>query len=257
MCGRYTQYQSEVRYLERLNWQAALAFAPSDQPLGRYNVAPTTRVQLLYCDEDGLRLSAVPWHYAPHWAQAKNAGKAAKPRKPVINATIEEAPTNPYWGAAWTNRCLVVADGWYEWVKDPGDKTRKQPYYIRLKSGEPMFWAAIGQFPRGPDGKPSELDGFAVITTASERGMIDIHDRTPVVLPPDVAREWLEPGLASERAEELARYHAEPVESFEWFKVGKEVGNVTNQGADLIKPLAEKAVSPPLPLSEQHSLELI
>lgn len=254
MCGRFTQYQAQVRYLERLNWQAPLAFEPGEEPLDRYNVAPSTRVQLLHLDEDGLRMSAVPWGYAPHWAHARNHGK--KKRPPAINATIEGAPTSPYWRAAWKHRCLVAADGWYEWVKDPADTTRKQPYYIRLKSGEPMFWAAIGQFPQGPDAEPSELDGFAIITTASERGMVDIHDRTPVVLPPDVAREWLEAGLASERAEDLARHHVEPVESFEWFKVGKDVGNVANKGERLIEPLPSQPGSEPPSMEQQSTLDL-
>lgn len=80
MCGRFTQYQAQVRYLERLNWQAPLAFEPSDEPIERYNVAPTTPVQLLHLDADGLRMNAVPWGYAPHWARGQ--GK----RPPAINA---------------------------------------------------------------------------------------------------------------------------------------------------------------------------
>tara|TARA_R110000822_G_scaffold96500_11_gene219661 strand:+ start:770 stop:1543 length:774 start_codon:yes stop_codon:yes gene_type:complete len=256
MCGRYTQYQAEVRYLERLNWQAPLAFEPSEEPLERYNVAPTTRVQLLHRDEDGLRISAVPWRYAPHWAQAQRDGKPRPHGKPVINATIEEAPTNPYWREAWKNRCLVMADGWYEWVADPEGKAGKQPYYIRLKSGEPMFWAAIGRFPRGAQAQPSAQDGFAVITTASERGMVDIHDRTPVVLPPDAAREWVEPGLSSERAVDLARHHTEPAAAFEWFRVGKAVGNVRNDGRELIKPLPETLAADPSLIKEQSTFDL-
>jgi len=231
MCGRFTQYQSQVHYLEKLNWQAPLAFEPNDEPIDRYNVAPTTRVQLLHWDDDGLRVSAVPWGYAPHWAQGK--GK----RPPAINARLETAVTSRYWSSVWKHgRCLVPADGWYEWVKNPHDAKRKQPYYIKLKTDEPMFYAAIGHFPRGADDEFSESDGFAIVTCASDQGMVDIHDRMPVVLPPEVAREWLEAGLAPERAEDLARHHAEPVESFEWYEVGKEVGNVKNKGAGLICP---------------------
>ena len=85
MCGRFTQYQSQVRYLEQLNWQAPLAFEPDDEPIDRYNVAPTTRVQLMHLDEDGLRMSAAPWGYAPHWA--RGTGK----RPPAINARLETA----------------------------------------------------------------------------------------------------------------------------------------------------------------------
>lgn len=231
MCGRFTQYQSQVRYLEKLNSQASLAFEPNDNTIDRYNVAPTTRVQLLHWDEDGLRMSEVPWSYAPHWARGN--GK----RPPAINARLETAVTSRYWSSVWKNgRCLVPANGWYEWVKDPADTKRKQPYYIKLKINEPMFYAAVGHFPRVDDDEMDDGDGFAIITSSSDQGMVDIHDRMPVVLPPDIAREWLETSLSPERAEDLARHHAEPVDRFEWHEVGKEVGSVKNKGAGLICP---------------------
>lgn len=126
MWGRFTQYRAQVRYLERLNWQAPLAFEPSDEPIARYNVAPSTRVQLLHWDDDGLKMSEVPWGYAPQWARTKGNGK--KKHLPAINTKIESAPSSPYWRAAWKQRCLVAADGWYEWVTDPADKKHKQPY---------------------------------------------------------------------------------------------------------------------------------
>jgi putative SOS response-associated peptidase YedK len=129
----------------------------------------------------------------------------------------------------------VPADGWYEWVKDESDTKRKQPYYIKLKSDEPMFFAAIGQFSPEADQQPSDQDGFAIVTSASDKGMVDIHDRMPVVLPLDVASEWLGQDMAAERAEDLARHHAVQVESFEWHEVGKEVGKVTSKGPGLIK----------------------
>ena len=93
-----------------------------------------------------------------------------------------------------------------------------------------------GVTPPFGNAEPGDADGFAIVTSASDRGMVDIHDRMPVVLPPDVAREWLEAGLAPERAEDLARHHAVPVDQFEWYEVGKEVGNVRNKGRELVKP---------------------
>lgn len=100
-------------------------------------------------------------------------------------------------------------------AKDPDVTKHKQPFYIKLKSYEPMFDAAISQFPRDAKSEPGEADGFAIVTTASDKGMVDIHDRAPLVLPPDVAREWLESGLAPEPAADLAQHHVEPVEWFE------------------------------------------
>jgi len=71
--------------------------------------------------------------------------------------------------------------------------------------------------------------------------MVDIHDRHPVVLPPDVAREWMEPGLLLERAEDLARHHDTPVEAFEWYPVDKAVGNFRNHGPELINHCPNRA----------------
>jgi len=130
---------------------------------------------------------------------------------------------------------LVMADGWYEWVKDPDDPKKKQPYFIRLKSQAPMFFAALAKVHPGLE--QNEEDGFVIITAASDQGMVDIHDRRPVVLAPEHAREWVESDLDARRAEELALECCQPTEEFEWHPVSTAVGNVRNQGAELIKPL--------------------
>ena len=95
-----------------------------------------------------------------------------------------------------------------------------------------MFFGALAQAQPGLEGQ--ESDGFVIITAASDQGMVDIHDRKPLVLAPGLAREWLDPDLKPERAQEIARDHCRPVEDFEWFPVGESVGNVRSQGADLI-----------------------
>ncbi|MDQ7987091.1 SOS response-associated peptidase family protein [Pseudomonas sp. G34] len=223
MCGRFTQYRTVDEYAKAL--QLGLLDGDwANQPLERYNVAPQSRVTLFHQDELGIYALPVRWGYAPHWADGK--------RPPAINARIETAATSRFWGAIWKKgRVIIPADGWYEWKKDPDNPKIKQPYFIRLKGGAPAFFAGIADVPQdGEDG----VGGFAIITAASDQGMVDIHDRRPVVLPPDVAREWLEPGLMPERAEDLARDHDTPVDAFEWYPVGKAVGNVKNQGAMLL-----------------------
>jgi len=80
-------------------------------------------------------------------------------------------------------------------------------------------------------------DGFVIITADSDQGMVDIHDRRPVVLEADLAREWVEPDLPLKRAEEIVRDLALPVEAFEWFAVDRAVGNVRNEGPSLIEPI--------------------
>jgi putative SOS response-associated peptidase YedK len=136
----------------------------------------------------------------------------------------------------------VGADGWYEWVKDPVDPKKKQAYYIRLRSGEPMWFAALGQFRREDRMEEQEGDGFVIITADSDQGMLDIHDRRPVVLPPDLAREWIEPGISPERAEELVSNLALPVQAFEWHAVDRAVGNVRNEGAHLIEQIDDPSL---------------
>lgn len=125
-----------------------------------------------------------------------------------------------------------MADGWYEWVVDPADPKRKQPYFIRLKSQAPIFMAALAQVQAGLE--PNEGDGFVIITAASDQGMLDIHDRRPLVLAPEQARAWLDPQLPAEQAERLAREQCLPVADFEWFAVSKDVGNMRNEGAQLL-----------------------
>ena len=95
-----------------------------------------------------------------------------------------------------------------------------------------MFFAALAEVRPGLE--PNEGDGFVIITAASDQGMVDIHDRRPVVLAPEHAREWLDQSLERERAEELALECCQPTEEFEWYAVSKAVGSVKNQGPDTI-----------------------
>lgn len=95
-----------------------------------------------------------------------------------------------------------------------------------------MFFAALGQVRPGLE--PDERDGFVIITADSDQWMVDIHDRRPVVLSAEHAREWVDPNTSALRAEELARKCCREVGDFVWYPVGKEVGNVRNQGAELL-----------------------
>lgn len=228
MCGRIAHFRSEEKYLKWLKSQVPVAGPVDDQPIERYNVAPQTNVSVLHQDADGLRFSTMRWGYAPLWA-------ADKP--PSINARLETAARSKYWRDIWTvGRCLVPADGWFEWVSDGHQLRSRQPYFIHLADDQPMFLAAIGRFERGsPDTLP-EQTAFAIVTADSEGGMLDIHDRRPVVLSPEAARRWLDPTLDSESAETLARTRAMPAESFRWHPVNPAVGNVRNEGRQLIEP---------------------
>lgn len=96
-----------------------------------------------------------------------------------------------------------------------------------------MFFAALAQVHSGLE--PNEGDGFVIVTTASDSGLVDIHDRRPVVLSPDEARKWVEPGLSRDHAEFILLENCRPTADFEWHEVDKSVGNIRNQGRDLIR----------------------
>ena len=230
MCGRFVQARGVAEYVEALSPQRSLLTGFDDVPIGRYNVAPTTKVHLLHPEGEGIRMDAVPWGWAPFWA--KGPGK----RPPPVNARVETVATSKFFKVVWPHgRALVFADGWYEWVKDEADPKIKQPYFIRLKSQRPMFFGALAEVHPGLE--PGDNDGFVIITAASDTGMVDIHDRRPLVLTPELAREWIEPDLSSERAEKIAREHCQPTEDFEWYPVSSMVGNVRNHGQELILPV--------------------
>lgn len=230
MCGRITQYRYPIEYTEPLGLTVMSGLDPV--PIGRYNVPPQSKVQLLHQDEDGLRLDAVRWGYAPFWAQGN--------RPPAINARVETAATSKFFRDIWkTGRAIVPADGWYEWKKDVADPKVKQPYYITLRSGEPMYLAALGQFPRDGHIEAREGDGFVIITASSGAGMLDIHDRRPLVFSPECAAHWLDPDLSPNEAEDLATEHGLCIEEFDWHPVSRAVGNVRNDGAQLIERISD------------------
>lgn len=226
MCGRIAQYRAPRDFTHTMNLHLKL----SAEPLERYNVAPTTNVHVLHEVEGHVQGSMVPWGWKPHWA---------KGRAGPINARLETVASKPFFRPIWkSGRCIVGADGWYEWKKDPADPKRKQPYFIRLASGEPLLFAAIGQLPHEGE-EPTEGAGFVIITGAADAGLVDVHDRKPLVLSPDFALSWLSGSTTPEEALHIAEHQELPAEAFEWYPVSREVGNVRNKGPHLIERIAD------------------
>ncbi|WP_318369792.1 SOS response-associated peptidase [Enterobacter sp.] len=224
MCGRFAQARTREEYLAFLANEAERDIPYDPQPIGRYNVAPGTKVLLLNERDDLMHLDPVHWGYAPGWWD-----KAA-----LINARVETAATSRMFKPLWQHgRAIVFADGWFE-LKKEGN--RKQPYFIHRADGEPIFMAAIGSTPfeRG-----DEAEGFLIVTAAADKGLVDIHDRRPLVLTPEAAREWLRQETRGVDAEELAKTGTVAAEEFTWHPVTRAVGNVQNQGAELIEPEGE------------------
>ncbi|HGU7152531.1 TPA: SOS response-associated peptidase family protein [Escherichia coli] len=223
MCGRFSQSLTRAEYLAYLADAADADFTAVPEPIGRYNVAPGTRVLLLSEGNDQLQLDPVLWGYSPEWWH----------KAPLINARVETAAQGRMFRTLWERgRAIVFADGWYEWARE-GNK--KQPYFIYRKDGHPVFIAAIGA---RPFGLRDDEEGFVIVTAAADKGLIDIHDRRPLVLTPDAARDWLRESLSGEEASMTADRGAVSADAFTWHRVSAAVGNVRNQGASLIKPVS-------------------
>ncbi|HGT3623981.1 SOS response-associated peptidase family protein [Pseudomonas aeruginosa] len=223
MCGRLSQYTGLHEFVDALSMPNVLVNLVGEQS-ERYNVAPSTAVTTLRLEGDALVAQPIRWGWRPFWARDRAA---------PINARVEKVAHGRFFSAAWRHRALCPVSGWFEWVAEGGP--RKQPFHIQHRDGSPILCAAIGQFP-DLDDEPADHHGFVIITADAEGGMVDIHDRRPVVLSPELAREWLDPATPPERAEQIVRHQGEPSESFTWYPVSREVGNVRNQGAHLIEP---------------------
>ncbi|EPK7238760.1 SOS response-associated peptidase family protein, partial [Citrobacter freundii] len=149
-----------------------------------------------------------------------------------INARSETAATSRMFKPLWEHgRAICFADGWFEWKKE-GDK--KQPYFIYRADGQPIFMAAIGSTPfeRG-----DEAEGFLIVTAAADKGLVDIHDRRPLVLSPEAAREWMRQDVGGKVAEKITYDGMVTEDSFIWHAVSRDVGNTKNQGRHLISKL--------------------
>lgn len=177
--------------------------------------------------DDQPHIDMVNWGYRPAWAAEKGMPMA-------VNARIEKAATGAFFRPWWkSGRAIVPADGWYEWMGEP---RHKQPWYIRLKTDRPMFMAAITNY--RPDKEPTEGTGFSIVTAAAEGGLVDVHDRRPVVFSAEDAALWMDHSLSPEQAEHLARSMALPAEAFEWYPVSKDVNKAGNHGEYLIHPIS-------------------
>ncbi len=231
MCGRYTRYLSwsEIHRLYRLTAPAEGAGRNTE---ARYNIAPTQTVDFITWDDDGNhKLREGRWWLVPWWA--KEMPKAA-----MFNARIETVETSGAFKDAFrTTRCLIPADGYYEWQNSSG---RKQPYFIYPRAGGPLGFAGIAETWNGPNGE--EVDTVAIVTAAAEGGLAMLHHRVPVTIaPPDFAR-WLD--CASDNANDVAPLMVAPADGeFVWHRVSRDVNRVGNDDARLILPLSEQQIA--------------
>ena len=232
MCGRITQYRKAQEYMQALGLPAVVSKDAAEREPS-YNTSPGSTPLLIHAfDAERPLIDTVKWGYRPNWAAEKGIALA-------INARIEKAATGRYFRHMWLRgRVLVPADGWYEWTGKAG---HKQPWYIHRKTDEPLFLAAISNV--RPDRENPEGSGFVIVTAAADAGMVDIHDRRPVVLAPEDACLWMDPDLPAEQAEHLARSMAVPAEEFTWHAVSKAVNRVGKSDPQLIVPVDPDAAA--------------
>ena len=227
MCGRVTQHRRRIKYASEVGWAADYLKWLGDR-VADYNVAPGSWPWLMHTLHEGKEsIDTVHWGYRPEWAIEKGLPEQ-------INARVESAVSKPYYrGLMRTGRVIVPADGWYEWT---GEKGHKQPWYIRLKSDRPMFLAALTNWRPYTASKPGT--GFVIVTEQSDAGMVDVHDRRPVVLAADDARSWMDNSRPAEQAEQLARSCSLPPDAFEWYRVSTDVNSTQNDSRHLIEPVS-------------------
>ncbi|MEV6376128.1 SOS response-associated peptidase [Micromonospora musae] len=217
MCGRYAT--------TRGSGELSAVFESADDTGGElgpdHNVAPTDRVPLVRLSPEQQRILSVGrWGFLPHWA--RSAAGAAR----MINARAETVATSrAYAGAFARRRCLVPADGWYEWVRTPGGR---QAYYMTPRDASVLAFAGIWSVWGSADG---ERLTFSVLTTAALGELAEVHDRMPLLLPRERWASWLAP--ADDPAALLVPPPSEWLAGLEVRPVGPAVGDVRNDGPQL------------------------
>ena len=229
MCGRYaiTTAPEAIRalfgYLEQPN------FPP------RYNIAPTQPVPIVRMAEGKRQLALVRWGLIPAWVKDPRAFSL------VINGRGESVLDKPaFRNAMKYRRCLFPADGFYEWKRE-GE--RKRPYFVRLKSGQPMAFAGLWESWMGPNGEEQET--AAIVTTTASRSIAHIHDRMPVIVPPEAFDFWLDPKVDAEMATALIQPAKDAL--IEAYEVSSAVNRTANDAPMLLEPLREPEPEPPKP----------
>jgi putative SOS response-associated peptidase YedK len=221
MCGRFTLTISP----EQLQQTIPGLITPAGMA-PRYNIAPSQPVAVV--PNDGLnKLDFYTWGLIPSWAKDPSIGSR------MINARGETLAEKPSFRSAFRRRrCLIPADGFYEWKQNPGSKT-KTPMYIRLKSGEPFAFAGLWESWDDPDG--SNILSCTIITTTPNPLMEPIHNRMPVILPSTAYARWLEPGEVNPaQLQELIQPY--PAEAMTAYAVSTLVNRPENDLAACIQP---------------------
>ncbi len=221
MCGRYTLTTPAERLAEEFGFKdSSVELSPS------YNVAPTQGVAAVLEEGAGRRLEVLRWGLIPPWADDPQIGSR------MINARSETAPEKPSFRRAFRERrCLIPADGFYEWQRTNG---AKQPFYIHMEDGRPFAFAGLWEsWGRGGEG---EIRTCTILTTGANAVVGEIHERMPVIVAPDAYDVWLDP--ASERDELTGLLAPYPEDEMEAYPVSRFVNSPSNNDPRCVEPAA-------------------
>jgi putative SOS response-associated peptidase YedK len=228
MCGRYSLSlpPQEIR--------AFLGFTEQPNFPARYNIAPTQPIAVVRLDNARRAFTLMRWGLLPSWV------KDPKDFPTLINARSEGIAAKPAFRAAMRRRrCLIPADGFYEWQKS--DKGRKVPHLIRRPDHGPFAFAGLWETWMGGDG--GEIDTATIITTDANEKLEPLHGRMPVVVRPEDFDRWLD-AEANPPADVADILKAAPEDYFEAFPISTRVNSVANDDADIQTPLAAETTPP-------------
>jgi len=222
MCGRYANFLTEQELIDAF----AIATIADDARLlpPNWNLGPMQEGLVIRQGPDGRVAEAAKWGLVPTWAKDPGVGVRA------FNARVETVLEKPTFKNSFLKRrCIVPANGYYEWQKAGTEKT---PQYIHTADGSPLAFAALVGVWRPAETEPW-LISFSIVTTASRGEMEEIHDRQPAILDAENLEVWLDP---QSHPDDLFAAVAAPTPELAWHAVDNAVGNVRNNGAELIEP---------------------
>jgi len=225
MCGRFAFYSPH----EAVTRLFGVADAPPIEP--RYNIAPTQFIATVRETGGPREVAMLSWGLVPSWAKDKSIGAR------MINARAETLAEKPSFRNAYRRRrCLVLADGYYEWQRSGAVK---QPCFISFEGGEPFGMGGLWERWRDPS-SGELLESCCIVTTTPSPPVLHVHDRMPVIVPPSAYSEWLDP--KNEATERLGRLLAPCVlPGLQARPVGRRVNDARNQGPDLIEPAGNRS----------------
>lgn len=221
MCGRYTlstRMDELARQFELAEYPASISAS--------YNVAPTQQVAVVVSDGEARKLEMFHWGLVPPWADDPGIGSR------MINARSETAAGKPSFRKPFRERrCLILADGFYEWRKTNGGK---QPYYFRMEDGRPFAFAGLWE---KWGGGREKLRSCTILTTGPNDVVRGVHDRMPVILPPEDHALWLDPDVQEAEAlgPLLKPYSAGEMQAY---PVSRSVNSPSNNDSRCIEPAA-------------------